>query len=282
MSISGSPVLFFLPALDEAGAVAEVLSRIPTQVAGHGVVRLVVDDGSTDATATLARSSGAEVVSFADTQGLGAAVRHGLAHGADMRAAAVVFCDADLEYDPSEVERLVAPILAGEADYVVGSRFAGGERRMSAHRAFGNRILTLVVRRLTRLPVTDGQSGFRALSMEAAGAAEVIHDYNYAQVLTLDLAAKGYRYLEVPISYRFRTTGRSFVRVGPYLRAVVPAIWRQHHRAGARVREGHRVRLRSRRTFTMARNAVPLSDPSAGQSSTTKERKSARAASQAA
>jgi hypothetical protein len=72
--------------------------------------------------------------------------------------------------------------------------------------------------------LTDGQSGYRALSAAAAAAAEIVHDFNYAQVLTLDLLGKGFRYAEVPISYGFRTTGRSFVRLGPYLRHVVPAV----------------------------------------------------------
>jgi hypothetical protein len=72
--------------------------------------------------------------------------------------------------------------------------------------------------------LTDGQSGYRALSPAAAAGAEIIHDFNYAQVLTFDLLAKGHRYLEVPITYRFRTTGRSFIRLVPYLRQVVPAV----------------------------------------------------------
>ena len=80
-------------------------------------------------------------------------------------------------------------------------------------------------------PVTDGQSGYRALSAAAAAAAEIIHDYNYAQVLTLDLLGKGFRYAEVPISYPFRTTGRSFVRLDPYLRQVVPAFVREVRRS---------------------------------------------------
>ena len=80
---------------------------------------------------------------------------------------------------------------------------------------------------VARRRITDGQSGYRAFSPAAAAAAEVIHDYNYAQVLTLDLLAKGYRYHEVPISYRFRTTGRSFVTLGRYLRRVVPAVYRE-------------------------------------------------------
>jgi hypothetical protein len=72
-----------------------------------------------------------------------------------------------------------------------------------------------------------GQSGYRALSRSAAGAAVIGHDYNYAQVLTLDLLAKGYRYQEIPITYRFRATGRSFVRPLQYLRRVIPAVWQE-------------------------------------------------------
>jgi hypothetical protein len=80
---------------------------------------------------------------------------------------------------------------------------------------------------MARTTLSDGQSGFRALSAEAARDAEIIHDFNYAQVLTLDLLAKGYRYAEVPISYRHRTTGRSFVRLTGYLGAVAPAVHRE-------------------------------------------------------
>ncbi|HYP24900.1 MAG TPA: hypothetical protein VEV43_15135, partial [Actinomycetota bacterium] len=98
---------------------------------------------------------------------------------------------------------------------------------MRPHRWFGNRVLTVAVRLLSRLPVSDGQSGYRALSPAAAADAEVIHDFNYAQVLTLDLLGKGFRYAEVPIGYGFRTTGKTFVKLGRYLRAVVPAVHRE-------------------------------------------------------
>jgi glycosyltransferase involved in cell wall biosynthesis len=224
---ASAPIVFFLPAHDEAPVVGRVLARMPVAVRGHPVVPVVVDDGSTDGTASIAAAAGADVVTFPVNRGLGAAVRRGLALGAERGAVAVVFCDADLEYDPAELEVLVGPILEGEADYVVGSRFAGGPRRMRPHREVGNRVLTRVVRWTTRLPVTDGQSGYRALSAEAAAAAELIHDYNYAQVLTIDLAGKGFRYAEVPITYAFRETGRSFVRLGTYLRTVGPAVARQ-------------------------------------------------------
>jgi hypothetical protein len=81
-----------------------------------------------------------------------------------------------------------------------------------------------LVRRHGVRGLTDGQSGYRALSPAAASSAEIIHDFNYAQVLTLDLVAKGFRYAEVPISYAFRQHGRSFIRLGGYLRQVVPAV----------------------------------------------------------
>jgi glycosyltransferase involved in cell wall biosynthesis len=221
-------IVLFLPAHDEAEAVADVVARVPDEVAGHPVTCLVVDDGSTDATARVAAVAGADVLSLGANRGLGAAVRAGLDEAVRRGAEVVAFCDADGEYAPEELHRLVAPILAGDADYVVGTRFGGDARVMRPHRWAGNVALTAWVRRLAKrfgvTGLTDGQSGYRALSAEAAAAAEVIHDFNYAQVLTLDLAAKGFRYAEVPISYQFRTTGRSFVRLIPYLRQVVPAV----------------------------------------------------------
>jgi len=159
-------------------------------------------------------------------RGLGAAVRAGLQAGAARRAAVVVFCDADGEYPPEELAALVDPILAGTADYVVGSRFLGRIDHMRPHRRVGNVVLTAALSIVARRRISDGQSGYRAFSPAAAAAAEIVHDYNYAQVLTLDLVRKGFRYAEVPITYRFRESGRSFVRLPTYLRRVVPAVIR--------------------------------------------------------
>lgn len=228
-----APVLLFLPARNEAPRVSGVIARAPEEVDGHPVVVLVVDDGSTDGTAEVAVAAGAKVVGIGGL-GLGAGVRHGLGEAAAFGAGAVAFCDADGEYDPAQLPDLVRPILRGEADYVVGSRFAGRIDAMRPHRRFGNQVLTAWVRWMTRLPVTDGQSGFRALSAGAAASAEVVHDYNYAQVLTLDLVGKGFRYAEVPITYAFRESGESFVKLGRYLRRCVPAALQVVNRAGRR------------------------------------------------
>jgi uncharacterized membrane protein YbhN (UPF0104 family) len=223
-----APIVAFLPVYDEATTVGSVVSRLPETVGGRPLVSIVVDDGSNDRSARVAGDAGAVVVRHTHNRGLGAAVRRGLAEAVALGPAAVVYLDADGEYFPEDIHAVVAPVLAGTADYVVGSRFTGQIRRMLARRRLGNRVLTAWLRWLARRPdITDGQSGFRAFSPAAAGAAEIVHDYNYAQVLTLDLLGKGFVYAEVPISYQFRCSGTSFVRLGRYLRHVVPAVHRE-------------------------------------------------------
>lgn len=226
-----APVVAIVPAHDEEGTVAAVVRGLPRVVCGHPVVPVVVDDGSVDASAARAAAAGAVVVRQPANLGLGAAVRRGLAEAVALRPAAVVYLDADGEYSPGEAAAVLAPVLDGRADYVVGSRFTGDIRRMRAHRRLGNVCLTRALRWVARRPdITDGQSGYRAFSAEAAAAAEIVHDYNYAQVLTLDLLAKGFVYAEVPISYAFREAGTSFVRLGRYLRRVLPAMHRELNR----------------------------------------------------
>jgi glycosyltransferase involved in cell wall biosynthesis len=225
----GGPVVAIIPAYNEEPAVGAVVAGIPRTVHGRAVRVLVIDDGSTDGTAPAASLAGAVVVSQPANLGLGAAVRRGLAEAVALDPACVVYLDADGEYDPAELGRLAAPILAGVADYVVGSRFAGGlPRGMRRHRMLGNLLLTRWVRWMAREPgLTDGQSGYRAFAPAAAASARIGHDYNYAQVLTLNLLGKGFRYAEVPISYAFRTTGTSYIRLGRYLRRVLPAVYRE-------------------------------------------------------
>jgi len=230
--VAAGPIVLVLPARDEGARIGAVIDRLPAEVLGRPTRCIVVDDGSVDDTAAVAAGRGAAVVRHERSAGLGAAVRDGLRAALADGAAVVAFCDADGEYDPSELAHLVAPILDGRADYVVGSRFAGSIGHMRPHRRLGNRLLTAILRVIAREPITDGQSGYRALSARAAAEARIAHDYNYAQVLTLDLLARGYRYAEVPITYSFREGGRSFVRLGRYLRAVGPAVWRTVQMAG--------------------------------------------------
>jgi glycosyltransferase involved in cell wall biosynthesis len=216
-----------VPAKDEEATIGELLDRISSvRMPGYELQTFVVDDGSSDRTAEIARKEGAEVVQHSNNLGLGAAVRTGLRAAVDAGAAAVAYLDADLEYSPEDISRLLEPVLAGRADYVLGSRFRGGVRGMKLHRRLGNYVFTALLVALTGRFMTDGQTGMRAFSREAADRAEIIHDYNYAQVLTLDLLRKGFRMEEVPIRYRVREHGESFIRWS-YLVKVLPAIWRE-------------------------------------------------------
>ena len=97
---------------------------------------------------------------------------------------------------------------------------------MKPYRRLGNYAFTVLLVLLTGLYMTDGQTGMRAFSRAAADRAEIIHDYNYAQVLTLDLVRKGFRFEEVKIRYKVREHGESFVRWS-YPAKVLPAIWRE-------------------------------------------------------
>ena len=223
---AGAPVVVVLPVHDEVATVASVIARVPADVAGHRVEVVVVDDGSGDGSADAALAAGAKVIAHDRNRGLGAAVRTGLGEARRRGAVAAAFLDADGEYDPAELPALLEPILAGRADYVAGSRFDGTIESMLAVRRLGNRVFTLLTSAAAGRRISDAQSGYRALGREALAHARIAHDYNYAQVLTLDLLGKGFRYAEVPIRYSRRAHGQSFVKLGRYLRRVLPAMAR--------------------------------------------------------
>ena len=223
----GGRCLAIVVARDEEAAVGEVLRAIPRHACGMPVDRLLVDDGSRDATATIARARGARVISHASSRGLGAALRTGLALARDEGYDAAVYLDGDGEYAPADLERVLGPIARGRADYVLGSRFLGRRDGMSWHRTLGNRATSALLGTLMQTVIGDGQTGYRAFSARALAAARIRHDYNYAQVLTLSLWGAGIDPVEVHIRYRRRTSGRSFVRYAEYFARVAPAIWRE-------------------------------------------------------
>ena len=205
------PVAVVVPVHNEAENLPALLSEMPRdRVPSMHVI--VVDDGSTDGSGDMARQWGADtVVAHEVNRGLGAALKTGLAAARQMDAEAAVYIDADGEYRPSQMPLLLSPIETGEADYVLGSRYLGIRDGQPATRFIANVVFTALLSLASGRWITDGQTGFRAFSRRALECAEVIHDYNHAQVLTLDLLKKGMRLKEVPIDYRRRTRGRSFV-----------------------------------------------------------------------
>lgn len=221
-----------IPARNEEGAIGEVIRKVPRDFHPELIVKiLIVDDGSTDRTVETALAAGADVIYTMPTNtGLGAAVRSGLREAYERGADYAVMIDADNEYPAEQIPELVAPLLANEADYIMGSRFMGTIKGMKLHRRLGNYVFTMIQMLLLRRFIYDGQSGMRGFTREALSELEIIHDYNYAQVMTLNLVRKGFRMKEIPIRYQVRTTGTSFIRFRAYLSKVLPAIWSEMNR----------------------------------------------------
>lgn len=231
-------IIVFLPAYNEEESITEVIKNIPREFNPNVKIEvLVVNDGSSDRTEELSWEAGADYVhTTIFNQGLGAAVRKGLElcvlHGADIG----VMIDADNEYPADQIPELVEPILNGRADYVMGSRFLGTINGMKWNRRIGNYCFTFLQSIFLRRWIYDGQSGMRAFSREAMCEAEIIHDYNYAQVVTLNLVRKGFRMKEIPIRYQVRKTGKSFIKFKSYMSSVLPAIFKEMCRPVVKVK----------------------------------------------
>ncbi len=128
---------------------------------------IVVDDGSTDETAAIAEQAGASVLRHERNQGKAQALNTGLRHARSLRPRAVILLDADGQHDPAAIPALLAPIEAGAADMVVGSRFLGVPSKIPRWRVFGQRALTVATNVASGTALSDSQSGFRALSPRA-------------------------------------------------------------------------------------------------------------------
>jgi glycosyltransferase involved in cell wall biosynthesis len=197
-------VSIVIPALDEEESIGQVLTAIPRD--GIGEI-IVVDGGSTDDTATIARAAGARVI-CEPRRGYGRACAAGVAAAS---GDIILFLDADGADDPGQIPDLLAPILAGEADVVLGSRLAGNMApdAMPWHQRFGNWLAARLIRWLYGLPLTD-LSPFRAIRREsllALGMEELTHGWPTEMIVKA--ARGGWRIAEVPVHYRARSGGRS-------------------------------------------------------------------------
>jgi glycosyltransferase involved in cell wall biosynthesis len=170
-----------IPAWEEEAHIGAAVRELPRVLDGFASVEvLVVDDGSKDATARAAREAGADhVVRLPLHRGLAFAWRAGLDAALRLGADVIVSTDADRQYAASDVARLVAPILAGEAEIVVGDRGVATKQDFSGSKRLAQRLGSWVVRRASGLDVPDATSGFRALTREAALQLNVFSKMTY-------------------------------------------------------------------------------------------------------
>ncbi|MFC2048529.1 glycosyltransferase family 2 protein [Chloroflexota bacterium] len=165
---------------------------------------IVIDDGSDDGTAETAQAAGALVITHDQNRGYGEAIKScfetAIKHAADV----LVIIDGDGQHNPDETPRLLTPILKGEADLIIGSRFLGNQISMPRYRKFGISVITWLFNLGSRTKVSDGQSGFRAYSKKTFDISPFFEKGMSISIETLEKARrKGSIIKEVPISCRY-------------------------------------------------------------------------------
>lgn len=200
-------ILVCIPAFDEALSLPNVLVEIPTAIAGLSTHVLVIDDGSRDATAAVARAAGANVVSHPVNSGQGAALQTGYLVAERLGVEIVVTLDADGQHDPHEMIALVVPIVEDRADFVVGSRRKGDYEKESHARDAGITVFTRLINLLGGTQVTDIANGYRAIRASRLAEISFTEDQFHNPELLLGAARAGLRVLDVPVTIRRRSAG---------------------------------------------------------------------------
>lgn len=204
-------LVVMIPAHNEENPIHEVIEDIPRSISNvDNIEILVMDDGSTDRTLEVAKKAGADrIVSSKEKRGLSKTFKNGLEIALDMRADIVVNIDADNQYDPKEIPKLIKPILDGKADIVLGSRTMGQIEYMPLKNRVGNRLATFVTNLLSGLRLSDAQTGFRAFSRYAILRMNILSNYTYTQETIIQGAKKKLKIVELPIVFRKRKYGES-------------------------------------------------------------------------
>ena len=226
-----APVVVVIPAFNEEEAIGAVLDAMPREANGLAVDTLVVDDGSADETAQVARDHDVYVATLDRNSGQGTALRLGYRIAREHGAEYIVTLDADGQWDPSDVARLLEPILADEADFVLGSRVLGRTENDDSFRQAGVRVFAFVVRLLTGARVTDTSSGVRVFRAEVTERVRQEEPQYQASELLIGAICNGYRVAELPVVMHRRAAGESkkghnFLYGLRYGRALVRTWWR--------------------------------------------------------
>ncbi|MBC7108499.1 MAG: glycosyltransferase family 2 protein [Methanomassiliicoccales archaeon] len=220
-------LIVMIPAHNEEGTIGNVIRDIPRKIDGIDEVQVIVmEDGSTDRTAEIARDAGADyVISRKERLGLAKAFEEGLNLAVEIGADIIVNIDADNQYNPNEIPKLIRPILDGEADIVLGNRQIDKLDHMPLSKKMGNKIATFVTSKLSGIHISDAQTGFRAFSRRAAMMLSISSEYTYTQETIIQSAYKKLKIVEVPVEFRKRD-GKS---------RLISSVWNYGKKAGATV-----------------------------------------------
>ena len=201
----GLYLLVTLPALNEEKTVGHVIRGVPRDMPGIGMIEvLVVDDGSEDRTAEEAELAGARVIRHPAIRGVGGAFHSALTYGLDRGADLIVSLDADGQFNPADIPALIAPVLAGQAEFTTASRFKDPSLtpEMPWSRLWGNRLMSRIISSLTRQRFYDVSCGMRCYGRRAALQLYLLARFTYTQEVFLNLAFREVRIVEVPIRVR--------------------------------------------------------------------------------
>ena len=218
-----------IPCYDEADHLPATLADLPRELPGFDAVEwLVIDDGSTDGTIDVARTGGVHhVVRLTNNKGLAAAFQAGLDACLKLGADVIVNTDADNQYYGGDIDKLVAPILAGDADMVVGDRETSTIEHFSPLKKRLQRLGSAVVRRASGTTIPDTTSGFRAYNREAALQMQVVSKFTYTLETIIQAGKMLVAVEHVPIRTNEQTRpSRLFPSMGAYVRRNAGSIFR--------------------------------------------------------
>jgi len=218
------PVAIVIAAYNEQGAIGPVIEALPDQVCGLATAAIVVADGCVDGTVKEAAAAGAMVCDVPVNRGQGAALRLGYRLARDGGAAYIVTTDADGQYNPAEIQTVLAPVVAGEADFVTGSRRLGSQETKDLIRRAGVRFFAGSLSVLTGQKISDTTFGLRAMRAEITDAVRLEQPQYQASELLIGVITHGYKVTEVPATIHRRRVGESKKGQNPFYRLHLPGV----------------------------------------------------------
>src|SRR3989338_7919183 len=209
-------IIVTIPAYNEEKSIGILIKKIKNVMSKvkHNYQILVVDDGSKDNTASNARKAGAIVYSHPKNYGLAETFKTEIAKSLELKADVIVHIDADMQYQPREIPKLLDEIKKGY-DLILGSRFKGKIEEMPWIKRFGNKAFSKVVSKITNLQISDAQTGFRAFTRKVAENVPVTSNHTYTQEQIIRAVKQKFRIKEVPI-YFAKRNGKSRLISNPF------------------------------------------------------------------